>query len=135
MSKLGIFLSVVGLFIWGGITGYFLCRDVVSRDMRELAHYRSTYLYKIGASQGFGSYNLRSFDGGKQWYAVETNSDGSVIIKGLAEDVHPGLLAHLEGWDKLLNYVKENGPLNFSAGRIDADISALKGTGITVEKR
>src|SRR5574344_1518296 len=102
----GIFFALtVGIF-----TGYAIHKNSVSKSMRDLAYCKSTYLYKTGASQGYGSYQLRSFDGGRNWYAVETDSS-SVIIKGKAEEVFPGLLAHLDGLDKLTDYVEKNGPI------------------------
>jgi len=78
----------------------------------------TTNLYKQGGTTIGGkliNYNLRSWDAGKNWYAVDYNFDTKEFkIIGEAEKVYPGLLHHLESWDRLTNYVKNNGPINLS---------------------
>jgi len=80
------------------------------------------------------NYDLRSWDGGKVWYAVQIDKncvDGlwGTTILGRADEMYPGLLEHIEGWDKLLKYVEDNGPIGIS----DTDgVQALKGAGFTV---
>lgn len=126
----GIFFALaVGIF-----TGYAIHKNSVSKNMMELEYYKSTYLRKTGTSQGYGSYQLRSFDGGRNWYAVETDN-GSMIIKGKAEEVFPGLLAHLEGWDKFIDYVEKNGPITLSGKRATEELSILTGAGFAVEAK
>ena len=77
-----------------------------------------TNLYKQGGTTIGGkliNYNLRSWDGGKNWYAVDYNFETKEFkIIGEAEKVYPGLLHHLKVWDSLINYVKDNGPINMS---------------------
>ena len=71
--------------------------------------------YEVDRTLGkdFINYDLRSFDGGKNWYAVDYNFETKEVkIIGEAEKVYPGLLNHLESWDRLINYVKDNGPIN-----------------------
>jgi hypothetical protein len=71
--------------------------------------------------------------GGKNWYAVEQTSDGSLKILGLSDVVYPGLLRHLHGMDTLVNYAKENGPLTFSGERAITDQKLAESAGFTVE--
>ncbi len=61
------------------------------------------------------NYHLKSFDGGKIWYAIDNDkwfNDKGLIILGKADDVYPGLLSHLDGLDKLTKYVEENGSID-----------------------
>jgi hypothetical protein len=85
-------------------------------DRRALGHFRQTYLRKQGGTTmvdpRIPSYDLRSFDGGKNWYAVEQTWDGGVEILDHADVVYPGLLKHLESADAILAYVSEHGPIN-----------------------
>lgn len=83
---------------------------------RRLAYYAQTYLSKSGFTtlykgQESLNYNLRSFDGGKNWYAVEETVTGGVKILGLSEEVYPGLLKHLEAMDHLVSYVEKYGAI------------------------
>lgn len=80
------------------------------------------------------NYELRSWDGGKIWYAVEFDKDcidgqWGLKILGRSNELYPGLLEHIEGWDKLLKYVEDNGPIGVSSsdGR-----KALEDAGFTV---
>ncbi len=92
---------------------------------RQKIH-NDTYLYKNGGTSMYfppwwdrkkdGShfnYCLSSFDGGKNWYAVDNKKPiGEVVILGLVDHIYPGLMEHLDGMDMLTNYVRENGPIN-----------------------
>lgn len=133
--KTVFFVIVIFLVVVVGVFGgYEYHKKLVSRDMRDLAYYKAKYLSKAGWSQGFGSYQLRSLDGGLNWYAVDIDMDsGSVTVKGTVEEVFPGLLAHLDGWKKLIEYTTKNGPITFSGERAAEDISVLRGAGFTVE--
>lgn len=71
-----------------------------------------------GHVDDYFSYNIRSFDGGKVWYALKTeksNSNGlkddKVIILGEVDYVYPGFREHKKAWKNLMSYVKENGPI------------------------
>jgi hypothetical protein len=80
------------------------------------------------------NYDLRSWDGGKVWYATEIDKDcvdglWGIKILGRANDLYPGLLEHLEGWNKLLEYVTKNGTID--AGD-EGGIRALKEAGFTI---
>lgn len=126
---LGIILAlIIGVFI-----GYHIHKKSASRDMRSLTHYRSTYLEKTGYSYGYGDFQLRSFDGGKHWYTV--NTEAGVVIEGLAEEKFPGLLTHLEGIDRLVEYTKENGPITLAGDRSAKDIEVLAGIDFKIEDK
>jgi hypothetical protein len=100
----------------------------VSDDLKRLKDYRETYLVKSGWTKKSGSYQIRSFDKGKNWYASELKDDGSVIIVGGAEQIYPGLLSELAGWD----YLSKKAPLNISEGMSQKDIKALEDAGFKV---
>jgi len=132
-KELVLFAILVSLIV-GATFGYVFHLKKTAREMEDLAYYRATNLWKTGWSEPYGSYQLRSFDGGLHWYAINNEKDG-VIIKGLAEEVFPGLLAHLEGWEKLTKYVEKNGPITLSGSRSAEDLSVLAKAGFTVEAK
>lgn len=126
-----IALSLVG----SALLGAFLQRKVLSRDAQNLAYYQATYLQKQGWSSGFGTYDLRSFDGGQRWYAVESDPDGGLMICGASEDVFPGLMAHLEGMDALISYAQKNGPVTLSGSAVDSERVLLEAAGFQVQEK
>ncbi len=133
MSKKLFFSGIVLALALGGFIGYVTHKRSVSGDIEELAYYKATYLANIGFSQVYGNYDLHSFDGGLNWYAVEINRpNNSAKVKGPAEEVFPGLLAEIEGLKRLSDYVTKNGPLTLSGGRAESDLSVLKGAGFIV---
>src|ERR1700741_3664307 len=96
--------------------GFFLCYQwfVPSLKKKVEALTRRTDFWdkRYDRKQGFtttynGSqlhYDLRTWDGGKNWYAVDNDKAykyDDVSILGKAEDVYPGLLKHLKAWEKL----------------------------------
>lgn len=87
-------------------------KEVLQKDVD---YYQSTYLKRQGGTGMYNgtmlNYNLKSFDGGKIWYACEYDEKGLIIL-GNVEKVYPGLLAHLEAWDKLQNYIAKFGPID-----------------------
>jgi hypothetical protein len=101
-----------------------------------------TYLVKQGWTKMWGtdtngmSYNLRSFDGGRNWYAASIphgpgQNDG-VIILGKADEIYPGLRKHLDDTDTLTEYVSKHGPLTLAN---DAEIQMLENVGFTVKRK
>lgn len=72
------------------------------------------------------NYNLKTFDGGKHWYATEYDEDWGVIILGEAEEVYPGLLEHIKVMDKIYDRISTNGPLDLSISS-DADLYDASG--------
>lgn len=90
-------------------------KEKLRRAERINEWYSDKYLRKAGytalwsGSDGL-HYDLRSFDGGKTWYAVDYNFD-KVVILGLAEEVYPGLMESMEAVDKVVDYAKKNGPI------------------------
>ena len=104
-----------------GITiGYFMfSEDIEAIDTYN--YYEKNYLTKMGSTlilndeTDWISYELRSFDGGKIWYAVRSDiSDGSVHILGVSDSIYPGLIDHIEGLDKLYDYIENNGSIDLS---------------------
>jgi len=55
-------------------------------ERNELSHYRETYLFKSGWTAYYRDegldYDLRSFDGGRNWYAVERAMNGEIKWSG-----------------------------------------------------
>lgn len=83
----------------------------------------------------FFNYHLKSFDGGKNWYAINQDklfNNKELIILGTAEDIYPGLLKNLTMWNKLTDYAKNNGHIDPTdkGGR-----EVLEDTGFTVKDK
>lgn len=96
------------------------------------------YQIKSGGTSLFNgkmlNYNLQSFDGGKIWYACEYGKDWEVIILGKAEEIYPGLVKHLDAWDKLTKYVEKNGAIG-SKPITEEEKQMLKDANFTVEEK
>ena len=76
------------------------------RGKIELSHQGGGCLYKPpGWEQKYFNYNLRSWDAGKTWYAIEYDKDcgerWGITILGNAEELYPGLLEHIKFMDSL----------------------------------
>lgn len=104
------------------------------REKLELRHQGGGCLYfppnwdKKKDGQYF-NYDLRSWDGGKNWYAVELDDNWGIKILGDAKVLYPNLLEHIEGMDNLTDYVMKNGSID---GKDSAGIEALKKAGFTI---
>lgn len=112
--------------------------EKLTETRHELDYYRTTYLHKSGAtclwsgSKGVMiNYNLRSFDGGLSWYAVQRHGElgDYVNVLGEVETIYPGLMAHLTQIDNIVKYVDRHGPLNLNDPVV---IDHLKEVGFTV---
>ena len=95
---LGTMLPVVLAFLVAGLVyGFILGKgsaenaSAVQAPSSELVLPMSTYRVIQGYDEAFGSYNLRSFDKGKNWYAFQETPDGEVKILGPVEEIYPGL--------------------------------------------
>lgn len=77
------------------------------------------------------NYNLVSLDAGSTWMAVEPASDGGRRVLGTAEQIYPGLLAHLEGMDALTSQVRSSGPLDLASPQAKV---LLERAGFTVSR-
>jgi len=92
--------------------------------------YGACYRRKQGWSLGYDNYDLRSFDGGRTWWAVESDiRNDSVKLLGPAEEVHPGLLDHLVAIDNLYRYVEENGSIVIGSGTTPEEMGVLENAG------
>lgn len=106
-------------------------------EKTDLRHQGATSLYhppnwdkeKDG---NYFNYDLRSWDAGKNWYAVEVDDDWGVKILGDAEVLYPNFLKHLDAWDALTNYVKEKGTID---GTDPEGIKVLEKAGFTITKK
>lgn len=118
------------------IGAYFLGRKTQKDELRFVIRgydwYNETFLSKQGGTQNVPSYHLMSFDSGQSWYAVDQNDKGFKIV-GPAEDIFPGLLAHLKATDDLIKYVETNGPITFSDTTMEKDVEILEGAGFEVK--
>lgn len=84
----------------------------------------------------FFNYHLKSWDGGKIWYSVEYDKecgDGpwGLKILGRVDELYPGLIDHINGWDSLVNYVTEHGPISADD---TAGLNTLKRAGFDIIK-
>lgn len=109
------------------------------RLQRDLTYFESTYTRKSGytafwsGSTNGVNYDLRSFDGGKNWYAVEMdNGKDTLTIKGPAETIYPGLMKNLQDWDNIVAYAEKNGPINPSNPN---DLKVLTNNGFSVTRK
>lgn len=135
-NPIGVLLVIAGLCAVSTavyITIHNL-KEANQRLQRDLDVWHKNFKFRTGNAQGFGDYNLFSMDGGKTWYARKFHEDGTISIAGPAEVIFPGLLEHLQGMDALINYVKENGPIDLASPTSEG-ISALTGAGFTVTKK
>ena len=126
-----IFTSLVLALIIGMILGYEVGKNNTAWAVKEVEYYKNTYKYQIGSSQEFGSYHLVSLDAGKNWYSYE-RSDEEMKILGPAEEIHPGLLAHIQSWDKILDYVEDNGPISLTGENAAQELELIKKVGFEV---
>lgn len=111
---------------------------------RSLDYYDSTYLHKSGWTSFMGgekglSYDLRSWDCGRNWYAVKLkrSSDAApweLIILGEADSIYPNLVKHLEATDRLTEYARKNGAIGSSGKVTDEEIKMLEDSGFEVKR-
>jgi hypothetical protein len=137
-------MSATSWLFLGAFVGLAVCSFVLilrqrttnQSLQRDLDYYKGTYLCKQGWTSGYGKYDLRSFDGGVSWYAVERGSKTEEVkILGPAGDIHPGLMAELEGMEKLVNYVKKYGPIGANGGLTSDDWLVLSGAGFSINQK
>ncbi len=90
-----------------GLTGVNL-KDDLAQSERTLSRITRHLDSKTGGTilltGDMISYNLKTFDSGKHWYATEYDEDWGLIILGEAEEVHPGLLEHIEAMDNIYTW-------------------------------
>jgi hypothetical protein len=122
----------------GLVLGYFLFSED-QETIDQYNYYEENYQTKMGSTMmltdktDWTSYELRTFDGGKNWYAVQSDvSDGSVRVLGDADSIYPGLVRHIDGMEKLQEYVDKNGSLDLSGADSLEQIELLESIGITV---
>ncbi len=105
-----ILFAIIAAFLVGFVAGDWGKSNKIENQKQEIeiitkhwdskSGFTTTYLGETGGL----SYNLRSFDDGKHWYKVEYNEkDSGWHILGEVETLHPGLLEHLESWDKIMS--------------------------------
>ncbi len=103
---------------------------------REKVYSDTTDLWKKGGTHLNGKmvdYDLRSWDGGKNWYVINYNFDTHEFkVVGLVDSIYPGLMDHIAAWDKLTNYVEKNGPIKLDDPN---GVKALEGAGFTLTKK
>lgn len=135
------FIALVGVIFY--FMFYKPMNEKIARLERNKNYIDSTYLHKQGSTSTYGggefgkdfiNYDLRSWDGGKNWYATKYDFDKKELkILGEAETIYPKLLQHLEAWDKLTEYAQKNGGVKSSEDT--TGIELLKGAGFTVTKK
>jgi hypothetical protein len=118
LIALSVIIFLSGAVLSSAIT-WKICQKRPKKDDRELTAIRRTYLRVSGTNERYGDYDLRSFDGGRRWYATHTNAQGQLIIDGDIEDVYPGLRAELENWDNIVQFVCENGTIGLDPDKTE----------------
>ncbi len=100
-------LAMLAIILALGVS-IFSLKDDLAQSERTLTHITRHLDSKTGGTSlltgDMISYNLKTFDGGKHWYATEYDEDWGVIILGEAEEVYPGLLEHIEAMDKIYTW-------------------------------
>ena len=103
------------------ITGNFADSVLDARkQFIEYKEYKETYRERAGVvilnTKKTLNYYLRSFDGGRNWYAIKNTDKDSkdIIILGEVEKVYPGLQKYLMYLDILNREVVETKKLNKS---------------------
>jgi hypothetical protein len=140
-----VFFALKMMTISAVIFGIVAFSMMLKKDYGELNRLKknaqwedTTYLWKRGGTSTFGpngfdnpmiDYNLRSWDGGKNWYLVNTDSNQFRIV-GLVDTIYPGLIEHLESWDRMTNYVTKNGPIKLNDPE---GLKVLNDAGFTVK--
>lgn len=137
-----IIVYILSIIIIGGFIFLKPYYEEYKSMKRTNEYYDSTYLRKQGGTSTYGdngfnnkmiNYDLRSWDGGKNWYVTEYNfKTNELKIVGESETIYPGLIKHLESWDKLTEYVSKNGPIDPHNVK---DIKILKDAGFTVKTK
>jgi len=106
---IGTILSLSGFLIYATRKYEAAKRELVYYKHLVQRHQRIN-LVKQGCDVKHGEYDLRSYDGGLIWYAVEVTPEGLKIL-GKADEVFPGFISEQEGMANLIRYVTEHGPL------------------------
>jgi len=113
-----------------GLTGVNL-KDDLAQSERTLSRITRHLDSKTGGTilltGDMISYNLKTFDSGKHWYATEYDEDWGLIILGEAEEVHPGLLEHIEAMDNIYTWSSVIGT--------PPPVDLLRAVGFTVEEK
>lgn len=143
MKNMGaLFVGVLfGLVVWFVFITWINPYVTEYKSLKRNKEYTdSIYLSKQGGTSMFGpngfdnpmlNYNLRSWDGGRNWYVVDYNFDTKEFkVLGEVDSIYPGLIEHLNGWDKLTDYVSKNGPIS---GLDSTEQEILKGAGFTIK--
>lgn len=105
--KFFITICIIVLSFWIlFISNYYtiISRSDYSHMKDNCEYYDSTYLSKSGCSEDYGSYQLKSFNGGEDWYNVVDDS-----ITGFADTK---LVKHLQAWETISKFVEIYGPIN-----------------------
>ena len=146
MTYFGIFLAIVIAFVMGVFIGPKINKTQEqkslerSRDFYDKTYLRNSAVTSLWKPEGweheYFSYDLRSWDAGKTWYALEMEKpngtalkEDRIIILGEVEDVYPGLMSHNTSWDRLIKHIKKEGPID----NVNEAEELLDGTGITIE--
>lgn len=134
--------QLISLFVLLSISsgsGFWLGRDSrqdeIDRHQSRIENAFKHWDQRVGGTSlvpGADSYNLRTFDSGKHWYAVQYDDDWGMKIIGNAEEVYPGLINHLDAMNKLTAHVEAHGPLTFQDGADGDDAKLLRDAGFDV---
>ena len=142
MEKIMAFISILLVAVVFYFVGAMPLKQEIKRMNERQAEMNKVNLRKQGGTslysppgwnEKYFNYDLRSWNAGKDWYAVEYDKDldcgrWGLKILGDANELYPGLLEHLKAWDDLTCHVANNGPVD---GSDSSGISLLKKIGFT----
>lgn len=110
--------------------GYYARSQEVKLILEDYQYIRTQYLWKQGFGQE-GEYIFFSVDAGKNWYAIDPilfPSEKEVKIIGDPNVLYPKTMA----FERLLKYVDENGPIDFSKPEHE---TLMNEAGFTLDKQ
>ena len=143
MEKMTVIITwILAIIIIGGCIVLKPYYDEYKSMKKDLQYFHNKELRKQGSTTAFGdkgfdnpaiNYDLRSWDGGKNWYLVDNDWEKNEFkVIGNVDSIYPGLLKHLEAWDKMSERVaSKGGPLEISDS---TDVKILEEAGFTIIK-
>jgi hypothetical protein len=137
--KLEVLLVIAVLFVLAIALSFIAGHNSRNKEVQS-ARDRVTRLFehvknKTGGTvlvEGASSYNLKSFDSGENWYAIKYNKEWGMKILGTAEDIHPGLLKHLDAMDKITSRIDNGEKFTLEDGINGKDANLFRDVGFKI---